>query len=190
MNLSFLPFETKTGALLIRVSVFAFLMINCAFAQQWETSSDLPSTQDVPPVPVFDAAKKVNYNPQNKKIQMKRVMEQPNAYQKDEGKIQLSMKDFKISKNLSGITSCSMNFFVLSTVSSPVSSISFRLKWPDLEAPVSFEGVRPNQSSFRTHAFAGDVCYTLDKTPNVIVNRCRIKGMTQQDCANRIEWVK
>ena len=100
------------------------------------------------------------------------------------------MKNFKIFKSLAGITSCSMNFHVKSSLKTPVSNISFRLKWPNFETPVSFDDVSVNGEVYKAHAFAGDVCYTLDKTPNIIVNRCRVKGMTQQDCANRIEWVK
>lgn len=101
----------------------------------------------------------------------------------------LSMKDYKISKNLDGATACSVRFTVLSTLPSKISNISYKLKWPDLETALSFEDVEPNVENFYDYTFLGKGCYSLDKVPNVIVNRCRVKGMTQKNCAAGIQWI-
>ncbi|MBO4284910.1 MAG: hypothetical protein J5895_01590 [Alphaproteobacteria bacterium] len=104
--------------------------------------------------------------------------------------IRLALRDFKISKNLNGSITCDMKFYVYSTMKENISNISYRLKWPDMETPLSFDNVAPAKAQFRKYALLGKGCYNMDKIPNIIVNRCRIKGMSQQDCANAIRWVK
>lgn len=181
----------KTGSFLIKVSVFAFLCVaDTVLAQQWQEPS---ASEDVPQNYKTDVRRpiqKVTFGKPTPSVQTKPVVEEHKMGQTDEGKINIYMRDFKISKNLTGITSCSMSFHVYSTLSNVVSNISFRLKWPDLETPLSFDNIGSGKTVFQNHAFAGKVCYTLDRTPNLIVNRCRVKGMSQQDCANHIEWVK
>lgn len=180
----------QTGAFLMKVSVFAFLCANMAQAQQWQDSApDFEQPKAQPPA-AARPMQKITFGKPAPNVQMKPATEKHQADRQDGGKISIYMRDFKISQNLSGITSCSMSFYVESTLSSPISNISFRLKWPDLETPLSFDNIEAGRYVKQNHAFAGKVCYKLDQNPNVIVNRCRVKGMTQQDCANHIEWVK
>ena len=181
----------KTGSFLIKVSVFAFLcVINPALAQQWEEPAVQEDVSQNHKTDVKRPIQKVTFGKPAQNVQTKPVVEGHKMGQTDEGKINIYMRNFEISKSLTGITSCSMSFQVYSTLSNVVSNISFRLKWPDLETPLSFDNIGSGKTVSQNHAFAGKVCYTLDRTPNVIVNRCRVKGMTQQECANHIEWVK
>ena len=195
----FLTLFKKTGPFL-GGSVFVFLLINPVLSQQWDSSSDgdlfVPvkkTDADVSSEKAYANGKVQQKEPAGlwgKNVQKKPVLTNDGLYEDKENKINLYIKNFKISKNLSGLMSCSMDFYVHSTLSVPVSNLSIRLKWPDLEAPVSFDNVPSNKAVFKSHAFVGRVCYALDKTPNIIVNRCRAKGMSQQDCASRIEWIK
>lgn len=216
MNSISLSFMKKAGAFLTGVSVFAFGTIFPLNAQQWgapepaASETDMALQKEKPQIPntpnrseqVKGWGKAVNTDnqenavsnqvPQNQmqNVQTKAVLSSNAPLQSDDGKIQIYMRDFKVSQTLAGIATCSMKFYVTSTLLTPITNVSFRLKWPDLETPLSFNNVGPNESAFRTQAFAGKLCYTLDRTPNIIVNRCRVKGMTQQDCAKHIEWVK
>lgn len=181
----------KTGSFLIKVSVFAFLcVINVVLAQQWEGSSAKEDVSQNYKTDVKRPIQKVTFGKPAQNVQTKSVVAGYKMGQIDEGRINIYMRDFEISQNLTGITSCSMSFHVYSTLSNTVSNISFRLKWPELETPLSFDNIGSGKTVSQNHAFAGKVCYTLDRTPNVIVNRCRVKGMSQQECANHIEWVK
>ena len=184
----------KTGTFLAKGSVFAFLLINPVVAQQWQASmsSDDSVSSASTQKTVEHKAKpnRINFGKPAQNVQTKPIADTLDTEQSHKGKIQIYMKDFKISKNLSGIISCSMSLYVHSSLSAPISNLSFRLKWPTLEAPISFDNIPPQKAVFKAHAFAGKLCYSLDKAPNIIVNRCRAKGMSQQDCANRIEWVK
>lgn len=212
MNSISLSFVRKAGTFLMGVSVFALGVSFPLYAQQWGAPE--PSTSEVefsapkekPKIPNVQPAsnqvkgwgkaasvgnlENIEAKPLSQNVQTKVVLTADNASRFDSGKIQIYMRDFKVLQTLAGIASCSMKFYVQSTLATPITNISFRLKWPDLETPLSFNNLAPNEAVFRTQAFAGKLCYTLDRTPNIIVNRCRVKGMTQQDCATHIEWVK
>ncbi len=104
-------------------------------------------------------------------------------------RIMLYMRNFKISRNINGIPNCNMRFYVLSTLSEKITNISYRLKWPSIETALSFDNVQPNSAMYFDYSLLGNGCYNMDKAPNIIVNRCRVKGMSQQTCANAIEWL-
>jgi len=104
--------------------------------------------------------------------------------------IKVYIRDLEMSKDLSAKTHCSIKIYAESHLPTRISNLSFRLKWPDLETAVSFDNLQPRNPAYRTHAFVGNVCYSLDKIPNIIVNRCRVKNMPQQKCADSLRWVK
>lgn len=108
----------------------------------------------------------------------------------EEPAIFLYMTDFKISNNMQGYPQCSMKFFVNNTTNKKITNISYRLRWEDMETGVAFDNVEPNQPNFIAYTLLGKGCYNMDKAPNIVVNRCRIKGMSQKQCADIISWVK
>lgn len=131
----------------------------------------------------------------NKKVDVKKVQEvdpessagtntDPNE------KIYMYMRDFKISRDLTGMVSCSMRFYIYSKVKEKINNVSYRLKWPKIETPLSFSGIETDKPLYKNYTLLGDGCYDLDIAPNIIVNRCRIKGRTQQYCSSIIQWSK
>ena len=36
----------------------------------------------------------------------------------------------------------------------------------------------------------GEGCYSMDKIPNIVVNRCRVSKMSARDCASKIRWLR
>lgn len=108
----------------------------------------------------------------------------------DDPKILLYYRDFKISRNMNGSVNCTMRFYVLSTIKEKISNISYRLKWPKIETALSFDDIQPNVATYFDYSLLGNGCYSMDKAPNIIVNRCRVKGMTQRQCADAIEWLE
>lgn len=107
----------------------------------------------------------------------------------DKPKILLYMRDFKISRDLNGTVNCDMRFYARSNLSEKITNISYRLKWPNIETALSFDNVAPNTAAYYDYSLLGNGCYNMDKAPNITVNRCRVRGMSQQDCANTIEWL-
>ena len=107
-----------------------------------------------------------------------------------DGYIYLFYSDFKVNRLMSGSTTCDVSFIILSTFDVRLNSLAVRLKWPHMDTPVTFIDINPNQQYKMTYTLLGDGCYSMDKIPNIVVNRCRIKGMSQEDCARRIRWIR
>lgn len=114
--------------------------------------------------------------------------EKPSA--EEENLIFLFYKDFKISQTMSGLVMCDVRFIVLHTLENNINNLSFRLKWPEMETTLSYNEVMPNKETYFDYTLVGDGCYSMDRIPNVIVNRCRVKGLSQSACANKIRWLK
>ncbi len=102
----------------------------------------------------------------------------------------LFMRDFSIYRSPSGRIRCSARFAVMTTLPFKLSNISYRLKWPGMETVLTFSDVEPGVENHFDYGLLGDGCYSMDKQPNIIVNRCRVKGMTQRQCAAKIRWLK
>ena len=101
-----------------------------------------------------------------------------------------SSKENAQTRTMSGMVMCDVKFIVLTTLDQKINNLSFRLKWPGMETSLSYNDVNPNEETYFPYTLVGDGCYTMDKIPNVIVNRCRVKGLSQQQCANKIRWLK
>ena len=107
----------------------------------------------------------------------------------DDGNIFLYYSNFKISRTAATGLGCRVRFHILNGLNSRVSNVSIKLVWPGINTPLSFNNVNPNTENYFDYALFGDGCYQMDKIPNIVVNRCRVKGMSQEACANRIRWL-
>ncbi len=105
-------------------------------------------------------------------------------------KIFLYYDNFRISRSISGMTSCDVRFFVNNNLDSRITNLDIKLVWPNLTTAVSFADVAPNLPTYYNYTLLGDGCYDLDKMPNIVVNRCRVKGMSSAQCAGAITWLK
>lgn len=97
---------------------------------------------------------------------------------------------FGIRRSISGSVSCDVRFIVLSTLDRKLTNLSVKLKWPAMETALNFSDVAPNVENYFDYSLVGDGCYSMDKIPNVIVNRCRVVGMSEKECAGKIKWLK
>lgn len=98
--------------------------------------------------------------------------------------------NFRISRSIGGMTTCDVRFYVNTNLNSRLISLDTKLVWPGLTTAVSFVNVEPNTPTYLDYTLMGDGCYSLDKMPNIIVNRCRVRGLTAADCARKITWLK
>lgn len=96
---------------------------------------------------------------------------------------------FKITRSFSGGLGCDVKFAVMTNLDERLTNLSVKLVWPGISTSVSFSNVNPSIENYFTYALFGDGCYTMDKVPNIVVNRCRVKGLTQQQCAAKIRWL-
>lgn len=104
-------------------------------------------------------------------------------------KIFLYYDKFKIGHYMGGATSCDVRFNILSNLDRKINQLDVKLVWPDMTTTLSFSNVQPNTQTYYNYSLLGNGCYNMDKAPNIIVNRCRVKGMTAAECANKLVWL-
>ncbi len=104
-------------------------------------------------------------------------------------KIFLYYENFKISGTLGRAATCDARFIVLSNLDKKITSLDVKLVWPGLTTALSFSNVMPNTPTYLDYTLLGNGCYNMDKMPNIVVNRCRVKGMNSADCADKIVWL-
>lgn len=113
-----------------------------------------------------------------------------NGKRLDEEVILTYMKNFNVYRTPTRQVRCSVRFAVISTYKEKISNVSYELKWPKMFTRLSFTDIMPQMEYYIDYLLFGDGCYTMDKTPNIIVNRCRVKGKAQEDCAASVRWLK
>ncbi len=87
-------------------------------------------------------------------------------------------------------TTCQVRFILANGLNKKVSNVSVKLVWPkNGMANLSFNDINPSSEIYLDYLLMGPSCYQLDKIPNIVVNRCRVKGMSQAACADKIRWL-
>lgn len=102
--------------------------------------------------------------------------------------IMIFYDNYEIQKGIDGIVRCSIRLYVLNDLMTKISSLGFKLHWPGLSTSVQMNQVNPGVKTYSDMTLLGDGCLNMDKTPTIEVNRCRVKGMTQEECADAIKW--
>ena len=97
--------------------------------------------------------------------------------------------NFKITDFIKGTGTCDVRFNILSNLDRKISQIDVKLVWPGLTTTLSFSNIDPNTQTYYNYSLIGEGCYKMDMAPNIIVNRCRVKGMTATECAGKIVWL-
>lgn len=105
-------------------------------------------------------------------------------------KVFIYMRNFNIESTPSGRIMCSVRFSIMTNIPGGVNTLNLRFKWPKMTTSIAFYDVKEGEETYHDVTLLGEGCYTLDRVPNVIVNTCRIKGVSAKDCASRIMWVK
>ena len=96
---------------------------------------------------------------------------------------------FKITNYMSNTATCDVRFNILSNLDRKISQIDVKLVWPDITTTLSFSNIAPNTQTYYNYSLIGNGCYGMDIAPNIIVNRCRVKGMTASECASKLIWL-
>ena len=97
-------------------------------------------------------------------------------------------EDYQLHRSLDGITRCSLRMIVLNDLETRVSDLSLKLHWPELSTVVQMNRMNPGVKTYKDIMLLGKGCMNIDSVPTIEVNRCRVKGMTQDECADRIRW--
>jgi len=114
------------------------------------------------------------------------------SYQKEKRppRIILYFKNFKINLTPSGRVVCSFDLTMRNATPNKINTFNAQFVWPSIKTTGSFYDVPANSERYLSLALMGKGCYSMDKTPNVIVNHCRIKDMSAEECSEAVRWVK
>lgn len=96
---------------------------------------------------------------------------------------------FKINHAYGNFITCDVRFNIVSNLNRELAQLDVKLVWPEMTTTLSFDSVPPNTLLYYNYTLLGKGCYSMDKAPNIVVNRCRAKGMTSSECAKKILWL-
>ena len=134
-----------------------------------------------------------NNNNTNKKILRNPIINQTQKAQEEQKKtpkIMLYYRNFKVDTTPSGRIMCDFDIVIHNSTPNKINTLNMQLIWPKIKTSASFYDVQPRQENYLPMALLGNGCYSMDKAPNIVVNLCRIKGMSGEECANSLMWVK
>lgn len=171
--------ETKENQDAKKTSVIQQNAVKSNGLQNSESKSSVNSASALPEEMKKPLTNKVK---QYKIVDGKRVEEEKEA-------IYFYYKDFKIVRD-TGQLACDVRFVLVTRLAERLTNISMRIVWKKLATRISFSGVEPGVENYRDYRFYGDGCYSLDQLPNVTINRCRLKGRTQKECASLFQLMK
>ncbi|MBP5352584.1 MAG: hypothetical protein J6Y91_02325 [Alphaproteobacteria bacterium] len=163
------------------------------------SAADLDVAADDEEEPLFTPAKaklsgddaendKKYDNSRGKVIHFKIVNNEVVFEEDKERNILIYYEDYKVTRGLDKIVRCSMRIYVLNDLETKISNLGFKLKWQGISTSLQMLQINPGVSTYTDIMLLGEGCFTMDKAPNVEVNRCRVKGMTQEQCADRVKW--
>lgn len=96
--------------------------------------------------------------------------------------------NYKVMKGMDNIVRCSMRMYILNDLETKINSIGLKLLWPEISTSIQMQQLNPGVSTYTDIMLLGNGCFTMDKTPTIEVNRCRIKGMSEEQCAGKVKW--
>lgn len=105
-----------------------------------------------------------------------------------ERKILVWYENFNVIKGMDGMARCSIRVFVLNDLTTRINNLGFKIIWPDIRTSVNMTKVNPGVNTYIDTMLIGDGCFTMDRTPVIEVNRCRVKGMSEEKCADAVHW--
>lgn len=96
--------------------------------------------------------------------------------------------NYQVHRGLDEYVRCSLRVYVLNDLTEKINSLGFKLYWPDISTSVQMSQLNPGVRSYKDIMLMGDGCFALDQAPTVEVNRCRVKSMSQEECADAVKW--
>ena len=107
-----------------------------------------------------------------------------------ERNILIYYSNFRVSKGMDGIVRCSMRINVLNDLTDRINTLGFKLIWPQISTSLHLSKLNPGVNTYSDITLLGDGCFTMDKVPVVEINRCRLKGMSEEQCADKVKWFR
>ncbi len=134
-----------------------------------------------------DHMKKVNIIDPRLKAKEQRLAENKKPTE-GELYIGVSKGSFRLFKDIVGKMKCSFGVTLKSTLNKEINNFSLRLIYPHGTYAFIFRDIKAGGSDERFITTSGDICYNLSGVPDIDINRCRIYGASEKECAKRLIW--
>ena len=108
----------------------------------------------------------------------------------DDRKVLIYYENYKVEKGMDNLVRCSMRIYVLNDLTERINNLSFKLIWPEISTSLQMARINPGVRTYQDIMLLGNGCFSMDKTPTLEINRCRVKGKTEEQCANTVKWFK
>ena len=139
-----------------------------------------------------------NFNNENQQKELQNTASKVVHFRIVDGKVDFDSDDkrsilvyydnYQIHRGFDKMVKCTIRVYVLNDFKEQITSLGFKLKWPDIATSVEMSQLKPGVSTYTDLMLLGEGCLHLDKTPTIEVNRCRIRGISQETCADAIKW--
>lgn len=153
-------------------------------------SADLPGmmTSNVSKNFSLDAPNQKYDNSQRKIISFKIVNGEMLIDKNAKRSVLVYYDNYKVSQGLDGMTRCSIRIYVLNDLEEKITNLGFQLKWPKLTTMIQMNLLNPGVRTYKDITLLGEGCFSMNKTPLIEINRCRVKNMSQEECADAVRW--
>ena len=150
-----------------------------------------PAVESAPSVKknLSNEEKSEEYNNSSPKIVSFKIVNGEVILDEDkERSILIYYDNYQVHRGLDEYVRCSMRIYVLNDLKEKISSLGFKLYWPEISTSIQMNQLNPGVRTYKDIMLMGDGCFALDKAPTIEVNRCRVKGMSQEKCADAVKW--
>lgn len=149
-----------------------------------------PTTENAPVKKNFSGKEEEpKYNNTSPKIVSFKVVNGEVVLDKNkERSILVYYDNYQVLRGLDEYVRCSLRIYVLNDLTEKISSLGFKLYWPEISTSIQMNQLNPGVRTYKDIMLMGDGCFALDKAPTIEVNRCRVKNMSQDKCADAIKW--
>ncbi len=138
----------------------------------WTTSGQTtPSTDSV------DSSTQANTSPQSEQEEEKK------------DKIKLIADDIHILNPPAGLSLCTGKYILQNETDYPIQSLIATLNFGSSSISLQFDGVQAGSSQNRDIGLAGQTCNQLLAPAKLVVNRCIIPGMEEDECRAIVQYV-
>ena len=102
--------------------------------------------------------------------------------------IGISKGSFVLFKDVLGRQMCSFGVTLRSTLDKDIRMLALKLAFPLQDYAFIYRDIKANGVQEKFIRGIGDICYNLSEAPDIEINRCRIFGANEDECAKRIKW--
>lgn len=102
--------------------------------------------------------------------------------------IGITKNSFKVFKDMAGRTKCKFSVTLKSNLDRSIKIMGLSLVYPKTSFAFIFKEVPANGKQVHYITTTDNICYTIAGVPDIDIHKCKIRGATGEECAQRLKW--